>query len=112
MSNNNQFSVEELNKLVDELHKKHYQSSPCGLIQPDEAPNANTIYHLYNDGEITSQKGGFAYKKRTEFTIREPLYSEDDISPYKFPVKLSNTYSYAILTEEECRDIRSKMNKP
>ncbi len=28
------------------------------LLKRNEAPNANTIYHLYSSGKITFQKGG------------------------------------------------------
>jgi len=56
--------LSEMKQLNDEIvaaHNKHYEASPTGLWMPKESPNGNTIYHLYSDGEITYQKGGWAY---------------------------------------------------
>ena len=40
------------------------------LVQSTMAPGANEICHLYRDGTITTQKGGWAYRQRSEFTRR------------------------------------------
>ena len=55
------------------------------LIHPEESPNSNTIYHIYNDGEITEQKGGWAYQNRTMRTVKCSLYRSFDIT--KFPLR-------------------------
>lgn len=97
-----------INKLANDLHNKHYEISKHGLILPDEQPNANIIYHLYNDGEVTYQKGGYAYKKRGEFNYLNKIYYEK--SPFNFPIKGTNC-SYAILTLQECINMREKMKE-
>ncbi len=103
--------AQDLNAEICELHNSHYKDSPSGLLKPDEAPNANIMYHLYIDGEITYQKGGFAYLLRTEFSLARELYEDFRRSPYSFPKKNMNGYSYAVLTEQECRDMRKKMEE-
>lgn len=102
---------QELNEMICEAHFNHYKSSKTGLVNPDDSPNANTIYHLYNDGEITHQKGGFAYLMRTEFTFKNEIYHEHEHIPYNFPITKIGKYSYAILTQEECFKFRSLMNE-
>ena len=39
------------------------------LIKKEEQPNENIIYHLYSDGTITRQKGGWAYGNRSTIDI-------------------------------------------
>ena len=76
------------------------------LIDQDMAPNANIIYHLYQDGEITSQKGSWAYGRRSEFTLHYP------INGYKnnFTFYLSSgKFGYVIVTEENSLLIRKMM---
>jgi hypothetical protein len=109
MAETNDSKIQQLNAEICELHNSHYKDSPSGLLQPQETPNSNTIYHLYCDGEITYQKGGFAYLLRTEFSLARELYDNFRESPYSFPKKNMNGYSYAILTEKECREMRKKM---
>jgi len=95
-----------LNKEVNDLHFSHYGTSLTGLVIPTESPNGNIIYHLYNDGEITHQKGGWAYLQRTEFSVQPPLFYGQ--SPYTFPMQVYD-HTYAILTESECLDMRNQM---
>ncbi len=102
--------IQILNSEICQLHNDHYKNSPNGLLKPDEAPNSNIIYHLYNDGMITSQKGGFAYLLRTENIVSIPLYQDVRLSPFKFPKKTINDCNYVILTEKECLDMRKKMS--
>lgn len=61
--------ISQLESDIITCHKKHYESSITGLIIPSESPNGNTIYHLHSNGEITFQKGGWAYLQRSEFTL-------------------------------------------
>ncbi len=97
-----------LNLIILEAHKKHYEGSPTGLVNPKESPNGNIIYHLYSDGEITFQKGGWAYLARSEFS-REPTIGRHRELQMKFPNELERGLSYVILTKEECTYFRSKM---
>lgn len=97
-----------INDEVSKLHFAHYEKSSNGLINKDMSPNSNTIYHLYSNGEITSQKGSWAYLQRSEFNEYPALFFQ---SRFEFPVKLKNGLSYAILTNDECVMIRNKMNQ-
>ena len=96
---NLEYSLEGLYKIIYELHNPE-------LIKVDEQPNANTIYHIYNDGEILYQKGGWAYGNKYPF----PNFLVD---PCKFPIKATNFYGnpvgYAITTLEDCIRIRNYM---
>jgi len=76
------------------------------LVQPNASPNGNWIYHIYSDGEITHQKGGFAYLMRSEFTEKSPVlgFKGDVVFPKQGP-----THSYAIVTEEHANLIREEM---
>ena len=106
-------SYSKLVKEIIDAHYNHYINKQCGLINIDIAPNTNTIYHLYNDGEITSQKGGFAYKQRSEFMIKPPLYNIKNMN-IELPVKIKNNndnISYAILTREECEYYYEKLKE-
>lgn len=99
-------STSLLNQEISDLHFSHYVNSPTGLVIRTESPNGNVIYHLYDNGEITHQKGGWAYQQRSEFTLRSRLFYGK--SPYTFPQK-THDHTYAILTEEECLAMREKM---
>jgi len=109
--------IEDFNKRVNEAHFAHYKTSPYGLVDNTEkqSPNENVIYHLYNDGEITHQKGSWAYLKRSEF----PNNVKDEIiitakklrNQFVFPKKIEKDVglSYAILTKEECHKFNMEM---
>ncbi len=102
--------IKILNENIVSAHNKHYENSPTGLIIPNEAPNGNTIYHLYSDGEITWQKGGSVYLQRSEFTDwNNPTITGYEKLKLKLPNKTETGYSYAILTQEECINFRKKM---
>lgn len=90
---------EEIQKLIDSSHDPK-------LIKQNEQPNANIIYHIYNDGEITQQKGGWAYLRRTEFSIKGPICKE--IPTVNFPLG-KGQYKYAITTLEDALKIRKLM---
>jgi hypothetical protein len=95
-------SVDKLYELIRECHNPK-------LVDPKEAPNANKIIHIYNDGEITEQKGGFAYLQRNVRTIEYGIGKNYD--PLKFPYSFDNgiLYGYAIVTLEDAYKIRSLM---
>lgn len=78
------------------------------LIDENMAPNANIIYHIYQDGEITSQKGSWAYDRRSEFTIHYPIHGYTN--NFIFPLNRGK-FGYAIVTEENAVLIRKMMIK-
>ena len=78
------------------------------LVQPEESPNGNIIYHIYSDGEITFQKGGWAYLQRSEFTDSYALSLKKKYYEL-FPIKHSTNISYAIVTEKDAKSIRNMM---
>jgi hypothetical protein len=100
--------IANLNQKITELHQSHFANSPNGLVNLSEAPNGNIIYHLYDDGEITHQKGSWAYMQRSEFSVKYPLFYGK--SPYTFPKK-GFDHTYAVLTESECLQMREEMSK-
>ena len=103
-------SLIKLDKLFDEIiicHNNHYNNKKCDLIKVNQAPNENIIYHFYNDGEITNQKGGFAYKRRSEFTYKSKLLNNNN--NLDLPIKLNNNISYAVLKKEECEYYYDKL---
>jgi len=93
---------------MDSLKSFIEQKHNPKLVQPEESPNGNIIYHIYSDGEITSQKGGWAYLQRSEFTS---LYALQLKKKYYdlFPIKHSANISYAIVTEKDANTIRQMM---
>jgi hypothetical protein len=98
----------ELNVDIVEAHKKHYEGSLTGLVNPKESPNGNIIYHLYSDGKITSQKGGWAYLARSEFSIEPTIGGHRELQ-MKFLNEAERGLTYVILTQAECTYFRSKM---
>ena len=102
--------IQQLNDDIIAAHKKHYENSPTGLIQPKESPNGNIIYHLYSDGAITYQKGGSAYLQRSVFDDEYALKNHRKIN-----LKLLNNSpdgtTYVILTQSECNYFRQKMDE-
>jgi hypothetical protein len=68
------------------------------------------MYHLYNDGEITYQKGGWAYGQRSVFQDGLPVNNMKKLQ-LNFPkdMGLIGGETYAILTQKECQEFRNKM---
>ena len=97
ITENKNMTVQEM---IDSMHNP-------GLVKPNESPNENRIYHIYSDGEITNQKGGWAYGQRSEFVDQHPTGYK---GKYNFPLK-SSTNSYAIVTFEDAIKIRTAMIK-
>lgn len=112
--NDYEFDVRKLNRSISEAHDLHYRFSPTGLIDCKQSPNQNLIYHLYNDGEITFQKGSTAYLERSEFTLCPSLYAlyrNSKLLPmFAFP-KANDGRSYAVLTESQCVEFREEIGK-
>ena len=84
------------------------------LVEPETSPNGNTIYHIYNDGEITSQKGGWAYLQRSVFTDSYPLHDADRLGlKFKREIQTSSGQkaSYSIVTYEQSQEIRNEIKE-
>ena len=76
------------------------------LVKHNESPNANIQTLIFNDGEIISTKGGWAFLQRSFFQIRGGL-SIDIPMPCKY-----GNFSYAIVeTEYVALEIRKKMEE-
>lgn len=103
----------ELERVVATMHAAHYTpENPNGLWHPDEAPNANTIYKVWNDGEITDEKGGHAFGDRSRRSSAQPLVIGLDKSDLPtFPLKTDDWPSYAILTVDECYVVRGMLKE-
>jgi hypothetical protein len=81
-----------------------------GLIDIDQSPNENQIYHLYSDGTITRQKGSWAYGKRSIFDVRGECVSPNTY--FTFPIEsINNGETYTIMTEEHCEKVRDLINE-
>ena len=90
-------------------HQAHYNGSPTGLVDPSVSPNSNLIYRLYATGEISCQKGGWAYNQRSEFMTHGRLSYYRKLG-FEFPhTNATNTHSYVVLTEAECIAYREEM---
>jgi hypothetical protein len=73
-----------------------------------QCPRAYT-YHLYSDGTIKFQKGGFTYLNRSEITS-ECQVDEYHNTVFKF-VNSQYSRTYAVLTEEQCMKFRLEMTE-
>lgn len=91
-----QSSIEEINREVNDLNDYSLTSDIH-------------VYHLYNDGEIVSQKGGDLYLERSIFQMRPPLMIPLDW--FTFPIKCNGEYSYAIVDRKTADNIRIKIEK-
>jgi len=100
--------IKSLNEEIINAHNKHYETSKTGLVIPTESPNGNIIYHLYSDGSITYQKGGWAYRQRSEFDNTPPLTNYKMLN-FEFPKKTNDETTYVILTYNECKNFRIRM---
>ena len=97
-----------INEEIKQAHLSHYsKENPFGLHKPKGNPTENTMWHFYDDCEVSHQKGGHAYQRRTEFTWRDPLFSD---AVFNLPKKtFCGNETYAILTEEECLSFHQKV---
>jgi len=102
--------VEEFCGRVIAAHNSHYKNGICDLIDigPNASPNGNQIYHLYSTGEITYQKGAWAYMKRSEFSLSYDIIGSRKF-PFNFVNETDNGTTYVVLTEEECKSFRKEM---
>lgn len=87
---------------VNDLAKKFNNHD---LIKKDESPNGNIIYHIYSDGTITRQKGGWAYQKRNVTDIYNRCIIENNFFTFPYEGSVMND-TYAIIELENCCKIR------
>ncbi len=109
---NKEVAVQSLNERVIQAAKAHCdENGKCSLIIPDMSPNANTIYALYSDGTITSEKGGWAYGARSIFESKSKLHNIR-LCNFNFGDKIaSDGSSYVLLTAQECKEFRNEMSQ-
>ena len=105
----------DYNNIIDFINKYHDQS----LVKYNVSPNSNHIIHLYNDGEITEQKGGNVYLDRSERIIQYSLNINLDANRFAKKIYDSNRNiknGYIITTQENAIKLRNIMkeliNKP
>lgn len=102
---------------VDQLIATAHNPS---LVIPDESPNGNTVYHIYDDGKITYQKGGFAYMQRSEFIDTESIEEKNITHINGLKIMLTNVLTfpkkintdgpkYSIVSRENAVIIREAM---
>ena len=106
-------AIEHFCHKVISAHNAHYLNCPSGLIDMRKTanPNDNQIYHLYSSGEITYQKGSWAYKNRAEFTLRTKIARATEF-PFKFVYNsINDDATYVILTKDECEQFRDEMKQ-
>ena len=76
------------------------------LVDPNESPNGNTQTLVFNDGEIMSTKGGWAFLQRSMFSLYPSKNCNIDM-----PQKLNDKHSFAIVKDlETALKIRELMN--
>jgi hypothetical protein len=96
-------SIENLSLSLETIAEQIKKAHNPSLVVPTESPNGNIIYHIYSDGEITSQKGGWAYLQRSEFNenYNKCKNKYNDL----FPMKCGN-YTYAMVTRQDAIQIQ------
>ena len=94
--------IEKVNRLIETNHNPD-------LINLEINPNENTIYKIYSDFGITSEKGGWSYGRRNLFNYMTPLFNKSPIGVKRFPCKIENDMSYAIMKLEDCLEIYELM---
>lgn len=99
-----------INEEIKQTHLAHFsKENPFGLHKPRGNPTENTMWHFYDDCEVSYQKGGHAYRRRTEFTWRDPLFSN---TVFTLPMKTyCGNETYAIMTEDECLSFHQKVKE-
>lgn len=107
-----ELNIEEFNQRVINAHHSHYIDGKNELIDTsaNASPNGNQIYHLYSSGEITHQKGAWAYLQRSEFHCEYDIPCARKM-PFKFVKEAADGTTYVVLTEEECKQFREEMKK-
>ena len=110
VNSNLEVNIDNIKNTIYNLLSRYHNPN---LVDIKQTPNENTIYHLYNDGEITTQKGSYAYGDRNERTYYDKLYNKNSIDINKFLLfrndNINNKYGYIIATKKNCIEIRNLM---
>ena len=89
---------------ITEVNKRIVSANNPSLVKTTEVPINNIIHHLYNNGRVTTQKGGWAYGclgETTNYKFRIIILATNF---FRFPNISADGTSYAILTEEQCKE--------
>lgn len=99
---------EQLIEIINKAHNPNLVDNTAKM-----APNENLIYHLYTDGEITEQKGSWAYLQRSERTIKYPYQYQSHVYIDKraFPLYRDTGFGYIICTESDAYRIRKLLKE-
>jgi hypothetical protein len=87
---------------ITEVNTRIVIANNPALVNTVEAPINNIVYHLYNNGRVTSQKGGWGYGCLGETTNYKFRIIIAAATRFRFPNIATDGTSYAILTEEQC----------
>lgn len=96
---NNQLSLEYIKNVIIECH------NPL-LLKKDEQPNANIIYHIYSDGEITEEKGGWAFSNRSIRTLKGSIVPNNYVDLFPLRRGYGDSYGCAMVTLDDAIKIR------
>jgi hypothetical protein len=96
----------EIIQKVNELIAKYHNPS---LIDSHASPSENTIYKMYSDFEVTSEKGGWGYGSHNLFRYLTPLFNRNVYGIIDFPCIVKPNFSYAIMTLDHCLEIYNLM---
>jgi hypothetical protein len=97
-----------LSKVAD-INTRIIAANNPSLIDIKEIPIKNIVYHLYNTGQITSQKGGWAYSCLGETTNYKFRLIYNAKAYFRFPNIMPDGSSYAVLTEIQCIEFYREM---
>lgn len=103
---NKEDKIKYIKEIVNNIAKGLHDLS---LVKKDEQPNSNIIYSLYSDGSITREKGGWAYRQRSIFAVAGEILHPSNF--FTFPCEGVEGYTYAVMTEDNCRIVRELMNE-
>jgi hypothetical protein len=89
---------------IAEVNARIVVANNPALVKTAEIPINNIVYHLYNNGRVTTQKGGWAYGCLGETTNYKFQIIISAKIHFRFPNISEDGTSYAILTQEQCID--------
>jgi hypothetical protein len=95
---------------LNDINSRIVAANNPSLVNIKETPIKNIIYHLYNNGQITSQKGGWAYSCLGETTNYKFRIINNAKMYFRFPNIMPDGTSYAVLTENQCIEFYKEMN--
>jgi len=81
------------------------------LLKRDEQPNANIIYHIFSDGEITEEKGGWAFGNRSMRTVKDNIVPNNYVPLFPIRRGYNDSYGCAMVTLEDAFIIRELLSK-